>query len=174
MNNLVSATHLAQWANERNSQALLPALIRRLILASVDLSWIVKFEMPAGDSVNRPGVDGWLHVTKGSLYVPEGQSAWEMGTDITPKKKADREYTKRTQCPDLMNRSQTTFVFVTLRRWQKKDAWIEEKKAEKVWLDVRAIDADDLELWLLTCGDAVVNSWLSVMMHSHPPGINDI
>lgn len=174
MNNLVSATQLVQWADRRNSQELLPALIRRLILASVDLSLMLKFEMPAGDSVYRPGVDGWLHVKEGTALVPQGQSVWEMGTDKIPKKKADRDYTTRTNCPGLVNPAETTFVFVTPRRWLDKNAWVEERKAEKVWLDVRAIDADNLELWLETCPAAVVMRWLCVMMHSLPPGMNDI
>ncbi|MGB0720967.1 MAG: hypothetical protein ACPGU7_01105 [Gammaproteobacteria bacterium] len=43
---------------------------------------------------------------------------------------------------------ETTFVFVTPRRWLKKLEWIEAKKGEGEWAGVVVWDADDLEQWL--------------------------
>lgn len=40
------------------------------------------------------------------------------------------------------------FVFVTPRRWGQRDSWAATKRAENVWKDVRAYDADSLEQWL--------------------------
>ncbi len=170
MNNLVSATHLVQWADRRNSQELLPALIRSLILASVDRSLIQHIEMPTGDSVYRPGVDGLLRVTSGNAFVPQGQSVWEIGTGSDPRDKANRDYLKRVANSEMSK--QTTFVFVTPRRWLGKNIWAVEKKAENVWLDIRVFDADDLEVWLQTC--PAVAAWLCRAIHTLPPGISDI
>lgn len=48
--------------------------------------------------------------------------------------------------------SSTTFVFVTPRIWRRGDPtlaqWQDNKRAEKIWKDVRAIDAIALEDWL--------------------------
>ena len=108
MNNLVSATHLERWADERNSQALLPALIRSLILGSVDRLSIQRIEMPTGDSVFRPGVDGLLQVRVGNSQVPTGQSVWEVGTNKNKKNKANEDYQTRVMKPGLVNPLETT------------------------------------------------------------------
>jgi hypothetical protein len=56
MNPLLTATALVQWADQRRSQDMLPLLIRRLILATVDP---IRIDFASGDSVNRPGYDGF-------------------------------------------------------------------------------------------------------------------
>ena len=79
MNALLNATDLAAWANTRQSQGTLPALVKRLILGTIDRSAIQRMDFPAEDSVFRPGVDGILRVTQGNAFVNAGQSVWEMG-----------------------------------------------------------------------------------------------
>ena len=148
MNPLVTATDFVQWADRRAAQGELPLLVRRLVRASVTPQFI---DFPAGDSVNRPGYDGVLRVVEGTTYVPAGQSVWEMGTDREPGSKASSDYRTRTADPGTVNPAETTFVFVTPRRYQRKAEWVAERVAEGRWADVRFYDADDLELWLEDC-----------------------
>ena len=124
---------------------MLPLLVRRLVLAAVDP---LRIDIASGDSVNRPGYDGVLQTVEGAPLVPAGQSVWEMGTDQTPASKANGDYKVRTAKPGAVAPGETTFVFVTPRRWQGKADWAAEKRAENVWRDVQAIDAVDLEQWL--------------------------
>ncbi|PYX17292.1 MAG: hypothetical protein DMG84_04435 [Acidobacteria bacterium] len=54
-----------------------------------------------------------------------------------------------------LNPGPTTFVFVTPRRWVRKriniEKWANEKRAEKLWKDVRVVDGIMLEDWLDQC-----------------------
>ena len=77
-----------------------------------------------------------------------GTSAWELSCEKSPKQKADREYKKRKENPQGEIVSQTTFVFVTARRFRGKKAWMNKRREEGHWADVRALDADDLIIWL--------------------------
>ena len=142
----VDRTALIQWADRHESWFGLPELVRRLILATATLT---ELRMPAGDGVQRPGLDGCAHATVGNAWVPEGWSAWEIGTrkEKRIKDKADEDYRKRTKDPLGLDKAQTTFVFVTPRRWDGKFDWMAERKAEGVWRDVKVLDADDLENW---------------------------
>jgi hypothetical protein len=173
MSNLLGATHLVEWAGTRAAQGTLPALIRRLILASVDRGAIQRFDFPSEDSVYRPGVDGTLQVTQGAPFVPAGQSIWEMGLDRDPRTKANADYRKRTGSAGHVVPSQTSFVFVTARRWLEKTDWVTEKADEHIWNDVRVLDADDLEQWLDTCG--AVAAWACRLIRGLPAeGIHDL
>jgi hypothetical protein len=71
-----------------------------------------------------------------------------------------------------MTPAEATFVFVTLRRWPEKAAWVERRRAKKKWRDVRAYDADDLETWLeLAPG---IHVWLSTLLGKRPDGTIDL
>ncbi len=172
MNTLLTATHLLQWAETRASQGKLPALVRRLILASVDRQAIQRIDFPAEDSVYRPGVDGILQVVYGNAYVPAGQSVWEMGAGEDPEVKANGDYTKRASNPGQLVPSQNAFMFVTPRRWLRKNDWIATKTKENIWAGVRAYDADDLEQWLETC--PAVAAWACRLIRTLPEGLCDI
>src|SRR5690242_17487119 len=117
MSLFLTATHLTHWADERRSQDMLPLLVRRLILACLDP---VRIDFPAGDSVNRPGYDGLLQTLTATPFIPAGQSVWELGVNQSPAQKADGDYTTRTSSPGIVVPRETTFVFVTPRRWQGK------------------------------------------------------
>ncbi len=145
---MLTATQLVQWADTNPGRSALPLLVRRLILASVRPDHI---DFPAGDSVNRPGYDGLLRATAVDSHVPSGQSVWEMGTTQDVAGKANGDYTTRSTGPATVVRGETTFVFVTPRRWQGKTQWVAARRAAGVWADVRCLDADDLEQWLERC-----------------------
>jgi hypothetical protein len=164
--NWVDATDLNSWANRLDSQSRLPQLLRRLIHATVH--HIQRIGFPAGESVQLGGYDGVLQVLEGNAFVPDGFSVWEFGTNRAIKGKADADYTKRCNEPLAINPAETTFIFVTPRRWGNKDEWIEEKNAERIWAEVRVYDADDLEQWLEIA--PAVHSWLARLIGKFPEG----
>ncbi|MEP6496185.1 MAG: hypothetical protein ABJF01_26165 [bacterium] len=117
---LASATEIAQWAATRASQDRVPELLRRLIYGTTDASRYVDF--PSGDAVHLDGWDGVAELDEDHATIPRGLSVWEIGTSANPKGKADDDYIKRTAAPPDTARgpvqpSDTTFVFVTPRRW---------------------------------------------------------
>lgn len=140
-----TATEITAWANKRDSQGLMPILLRRLIHGSVSSIRFISF--PGGDSVQIGGFDGTLDVEQGNAWVPKGKSIWETGCDKAVKRKADGDYKKRTTKASAKERKNHTFVFVTPRRWLAKNTWVQHRRAEKKWKDVRCFDADDIEQW---------------------------
>ena len=81
-------------------------------------------------------------------WVPAGRSGWEFGTTEDSKAKADSDFEKSVKALDKKERKDTTFVFVTPRRWAGKTAWVAAAQAKGLWKDIRAYDASDLEQWL--------------------------
>jgi len=145
----IDGTDLEAWAQRLDCRALLPELVRRLIHGTVTLSNLRFIDFPAGEGIQKHGVDGRLDVTEGHAFVPTGASVWEMGCSKDPKKKADDDYEARRNNPGRgIVASQTTFVFVTPRRWYNHEEWATERRKEGLWADVRVLDADLLEQWL--------------------------
>ena len=145
------ALHFKSWANEQSARHMLPLLVRRLIRATVAKDALVN--LPAGEQVQRPGLDGVVEVAKGNSFVPGGKSVWEMGVQVDKKGKADKDFAKRTKGTTDAVQKETTFAFVTPREWQKKGEWAEEKRrsTDSDWRDVVAFDANDLEHWIELC-----------------------
>jgi hypothetical protein len=164
--NWVDATDLSLWANRLDSQSRLPQLLRLLIRATVRDIRLIDF--PAGESVQIGGYDGKVQVLEGNDFVPDGFSVWELGTNKDIKGKADDDYDKRCKAPLETNPAETTFIFVTPRRWANKDKWIQEKNTEGIWAEVRAYDADNLEQWLEIA--PAVHSWLARLIGNFPEG----
>ncbi len=143
----VTSTNIQQWASTRAGQSQLPDLVRRLILTTIDYKDIDYIAFPCGDDISNPGYDGVLATKSSNPYVPVGNSVWEMSVQEDTKRKADSDYQKRAaDNPD----HETTFIFVTARKWRNKDKWAADKTAEGAWKEVKAYDAADLELWLLS------------------------
>lgn len=140
------ATDLNRWADRLESNFKLPHLVRRLITATG--KGLTGVSVRAGEGVQLPGWDGKVKATEADIHVPEGDSVWEMGTSGRITEKADSDYKKRSADPDGVDPAETTYVFVTPRRWAGKDKWVEARNAEGTWKEVRAYDADDLEYWL--------------------------
>ena len=59
--------------------------------------------------------------------------------------KANKDYRERTADPLGVDMANTTFVFVTPRRWDKKKAWEKRKRDQGKWRDRRVVDGDDIE-----------------------------
>ena len=158
MSTQLTSTDLDQWSNRRDTQGLLPALVRRLVMSTVRPE---RIRFPAAEGIALPGLDGILKVAgSAGPYVPAGESAWEASTESRPRSKATRDYTKRTKQTTAEERAITTFVFVTSRTFGDANAWVEEMEARgDGWKDIRVIDAQDLATWLETCPG--VHAWLS-------------
>jgi hypothetical protein len=167
---LVGSSDLVSWAARNSAADHLPTLLRKLILATVTTSNFIAF--PADEAVHLGGWDGRARVREGNAFVPDGDSAWEMGKEDNPKGKADSDYTKRTGNPGETHPIETTFVFVTPRRWKGKEAWARTRSAEGVWREVRAYDADDLATWLETA--PAVHIWFSWLLGKRPDGAEDL
>lgn len=142
----VTSTDINEWANRRKAQSVLPRLVRRLIFATTSSS--VSVSMPSGESVQLPGWDGYVRADRKYRFVPAGLSHWEMGVSGEVAKKANADYAKRSAEPLEVNPAESTFVFVTARKWRERHEWAADKMHDKLWRDVRAYDADDLEAWL--------------------------
>jgi hypothetical protein len=163
----VDATDLSHWADTRQAQEALPLLVRRLILASADQ--IGSISMPAGDSIFRPGWDGRLFTKTAEWPVPEGASVWEFGTSKDIREKATADLRKRTEDPLGVVLADTTFVFVSPRRWQQKDEWSAKQIATGPWRSVLVLDADDLETWLDQA--PAVAAWFARVVGKQPEGV---
>lgn len=141
----ITANQIEEWGKTRAAQEELPILIRKLIASTNKLT---ELAMPGGDSVYRTGWDGTVTSTDASPWVPEGRSVWELGCNANIAGKANDDYDKRTKDFDVAFRSSNSFIFVTPRRWHKKEEWVADKCALAEWQAVNVIDADDIETWL--------------------------
>ena len=145
-------------------------VVRRLIFATTDP--VEELEFRAEEGVVLSGWDGLVSASEGSTYVPRGESRWELSTSEDSPRRAKENYAKRTKDPLGADPSRSTFVFATPRRWPNKERWIEEKRAEAIWGDVRAYDADTLHAWLEQA--PAVHIWLSRHMGKQPPDAIDL
>ncbi|AXV37991.1 MAG: hypothetical protein CIT01_07155 [Methanobacterium sp. BRmetb2] len=163
----IDSTDLKNWAKRRECHGYLPLLMRRLIRATAkNISHIF---FPAGDSVSSPGWDGFLEVSEGTEFIPEGVSVWEMGCNRDVKVKADNDYEKRKENISGINPSETTYIFVSPRAWTKNKKWCEEKKADGFWKDVKAYNAATLEEWIEQA--PAVGIWLGQLIGKYPEGV---
>ena len=143
----IKANDIETWASNNIVARSRFAVFLRTLVHSTGIG-LAKVDFPGNDDAERPGWDGFVEAGEASAWVPDGQSGWEFGTNEDPKTKADGDYDKSVKATEAAMRRETTFIFVTPRRWPGKPAWIAEKKAQKEWKNVRAFDASDLEQWL--------------------------
>ena len=146
------------WSDTAEAEYKLPDLVRRLVLATLPAP-PTRIDMPSGSSVRLPGWDGLLEVVRGNAWAPDGVSGWEFSCDKRITSKANVDYEKRTAAPLDLDKATATFVFVTSRRWPEKRHWVQERRAECEWREVRAYDADDLVAWLSQ--DPGVTRWFA-------------
>jgi len=168
----INAGDIKTWSTnkQRDCASLLPKLLRRLILATGDS--IKEIDFPSGDSIASGGWDGLLKTDIKSPYFPSGTSGWELGVKTSPGKKAEDDYTKRTDDSLGLLLNETTFVFVTPRSWPDRQKWATKKRATKKWKDVRVIGADGLEQWLEVT--PAVSLWLANHLGKASGNLQDI
>lgn len=142
----IVANEVENWASSIGARPRLSVFLRTLVNSTgIGLTQV---DFPGNDDAERPGWDGFVIATEGTPWIPKGQSGWEFGCNEDPKTKADKDYKKSTKGVDKSDRNNTTFIFVTPRRWPGKKKWVTDRKAEDQWKDVRAYDSSDLEQWL--------------------------
>ena len=103
---------------------------------------------PSGDSVLERGWDGILKTDVGNVYVPAGDSAWELSTQKAVMDKANKDYSKRTENPRNIDRKTSTFVFVSSQKWQESNNWLSKKKSADS-ARYKAKKEDRIRLWLI-------------------------
>src|SRR5947209_11637518 len=118
---LVDGTDLDRWADTMDAEGRLPQVVRRLVLASTPTVHSIEFR--AGEGVRFRGWDGLLDAQGGEPFVPEGVSRWELTTAADTSSKAQGDYDKRTKDPLGVTPSESSFVFLTVRRWAGKEEW---------------------------------------------------
>ncbi|MDA9426244.1 addiction module antitoxin [Bradyrhizobium sp. CCBAU 53380] len=143
----IKANDIERWASHNiPARSRLAVFLRKLVHSTG--AGLLKVDFPGNDDAERPGWDGFVESTEGTPWVPAGRSGWEFGTNEDPKGKAKDDFNKSVKAIEKKQRAETTFVFVTPRRWPGKASWAAAKQAKGVWKDVRAYDASDLEQWL--------------------------
>ena len=167
---LCDASDLVAWAGRRESQSLLPLVIRRLIRATT--IGVTEFHVRTGEGVHLGGWDGIVQNEQRTPFVPEGTSGWEMSVAKGVRGKAKKDYDERSDDSRPLVPEETTLVFVTLRRWGGKDVWAAEKTEEGPWCRVKVLDADDVAAWLEEA--PAVHTWLSIQIGKIPRGTNDL
>ncbi len=168
----ITATEITAWVkrDSRRAQEKLPELVRKLIQATA--SSIDRINFPCDGSVTSGGWDGHLETKAKTPFFPSGLSKWEMGVGESCGNKADSDYKSRTADPLDAVPADTVYVQVSPQPWIDRDNWVKAKKTEDIWKDVRAIGADDLELWLESA--PAVALWLAKEMKKIGSAIRDI
>lgn len=158
---LVSAIELDQWANRTAAKTLFPELMRRLFAQTPG---VTNLEIRVREGTSAPGWDG-VATSTGSAYLPAGELRCEFGTNQKVKPKADSDYAKRAK--ELgAEASKYVYVFATPRNWPSGQKWVEERRAERKFADVKVIDAHTLEGWLQET--PAVHYWLSEQLGKCP------
>ncbi len=144
---MIKAHQIHEWADKgEDARNRLPVLLRRLIRSTG--AELRRVDFPGHGEAQRSGWDGRVETRRATHWIPEGESGWELSTRKDPGVKANSDfYGPRSELPEDV-RAETTFVFVSSRKWPGKGDWEEARNAEDRWKDVRALDASDLEQWL--------------------------
>ena len=166
----VSSADIVAWAETVTARYMFPQLVRKLIRA--DAASDAKVGFPTSEDAQLPGWDGIVENPNASAYVPAGNSGWELSTEASPQKKAERDYQNRKIDPLSLSPNSTTFVVVSARKWAKKLEWAATRKKEGFWSDVLVYDAIDLEQWLELCPEVAI--WFSAQTGRLPLGVQSL
>jgi addiction module HigA family antidote len=143
----IKANQIESWVENNIVARTRLSVFLRTLVNSTGFG-LVKVDFPGNDDAERPRWDGVVEAIEGTSWIPEGRSGWEFGVNKKIKAKADGDFKKSVEALSKEERETTTFVFVTPRRWAGKNAWIASVKEKKLWKDVHAYDASDLEQWI--------------------------
>ena len=146
----IKANEIEAWSTSNIGARSRLSVFLRTLVNSTGIG-LTAVDFPGNDDAERTGWDGVTVATKGTPWVPEARCGWEFGCNLDVKSKADGDYAKATKAATKtarVERLETTFVFVSPRRWPGKTQWVSDRRAEKKWKSVLAYDASDLEQWL--------------------------
>jgi hypothetical protein len=168
----IKAQDLARWADTNEAKAILPELVRRLIHATSARGDMERIDFAGGEETQRPGFDGVTKCKTGHALVPADIAYWELSGQADVKRKLDDDYEKRKAVRVPGDFSTVSYIGVTLRDFQQKQAWAAQRTGEKLWKEVRVYDSSDLEQWLeLAPGVAL---WLTRYVLKQPEGMTDL
>ena len=166
---MIDREHIEKWAEMQPTKGDFPQLIRRLVYASVT-PYLLKGDIPYGSAVFMGGWDGEVETSQQTEYMPLGKSILEFGTDGDYKRKAEKDYTKRsTEVYEGLNKAETTFIFMTPRVWGNKKNWEDEKKKKGMWKDVRVYDSTILAQWIISVPS--VELWFAPLVGVQSPNL---
>lgn len=143
----IKGNEIEEWASNNHSARTRLAVFLRTLVNSTGIG-LIESDFPGNEDGERPGWDGWTKAEQGTPRIPTGKVGWEFGVNKDVKKKADGDFSKSVDATPAQERVETTFIFVTPRKWAGKDAWAAEQRSKKLWKDVRAYDRSTLEQWL--------------------------
>ncbi len=159
----IDRKEIEAWGRQFDAKGSFPKLIAKLIRETTPKSTIL--QIPSGSAVNMGGWDGIVHCEENTGYVPLGISLWEIGTNGNASK-ANADFTKRSGESLGFNKSEVCFVFVTTNVWADKNDWVDIKKKEGIWNDVKVYDSVDIAEWLENA--QVSCRWFSILTKDHP------
>lgn len=149
---IVTANELDSFADTRDSQAVIPELVWKLVNEAPGLTTC---RIPYGDAINQPGWDGLVETSHGfRQFVPQGRSFWEIGTKADPQRQATENFANRTDGMSEDERKDAIFVFLTPRSsgsggWNQpaQSNWKDDRKIYG-WKGIKIIDGVQLADWL--------------------------
>lgn len=164
----ITGDDLERWSRQHDAPAVLPDLIRRLLLATAPLSSI---SMAAHAATRLPGFDGVVRADRETKFCPDGLSVWEL-TVQDDKSKFDEDFTKRAADPSPVVPRGTTYVAVSARSFTNRIRWAADQRAKGIWRDVRVIDGNDLAAWLSRA--PAVARWFAGLLRRPAGDIDDL
>lgn len=168
----ITSTELESWGSTRDAQGKLPLLLRKLITNSVD-KYIPHIDIPAEDSIWKPGMDGIVQTTSDSVLGEAGVYNIECGINENYKDKFFSDLKKRSA--NLQKKTDTIFVFVTTKKIQDKDKLLNKARQDIVnsnlWKSIKVFDADNMEHWLEQ--DYATAAWMCNVLGKPSDGIYD-
>jgi hypothetical protein len=168
----VTAREIDDWAKTTTAKALLPELMRRSVLATVDRANLLRINFPAREEVQRPGYDGTTLTDVKTTHVPQGLCVWELSCEGNPAEKAKSDYETRVKAAKDEDLSEVTYLAVTARDWNGAGQWAKEKTGEGRFKEVRAYDSNSLEHWLLDA--QAVGLWLAEQIGKPTKGVTGV
>ena len=132
--------------HKRDFEGLLPELIKRLIISSIDYK---NFRMPAMDDIWVRGFDGVVEILSDNPYLNIGNNAIEIGTNLNTLAKINSDYEKRTKDSLGKDKNETHFVLITPHLWSNEisiDEWINQRKNE--WKSIKIFDGAVICDWI--------------------------
>lgn len=156
-----SEAALVQWADRPGSAEELELLVKRL-LAEAGVPVVVS-------DASESGYDAVVEGCTGDSIVPTGDSVWEVSTQRRIEGKAKSDLEKRSHDPLGFERGDTTFVFVTSRRWRGGRAWADKQEKLGDWKAVQVLDAAILSAWLVR--SPATRIWFAGRTGAHVDGL---
>jgi len=171
----ITENDLNAWSDTyTGSESILPDLVRRLVLFLTPRDSLIEARFPAHKAVSQSGFDGTLKTRRPTMFANTEAAVWEISTERRPKIKAERDYALRTHNPLGWDKSGTTYIALTSRIWpaQAKAQWLQQKREEGGWADVRAYDATDIAQWLALA--PAVRTWFGSAIGRPVQGLDTV